>query len=150
MFAQLPQTSKVKTLGAVSPGKIMPINNSLTDTLGSNDTIFYKQLVNHDQVCFPYLSLLQKHVAGADTAVVTITLWQSVDGVHNWKQVKATTSPSAYSFTFSKALQLTGSEIDGWSAVIWFRSQYIGIRLVSATISSYKAIYYGSIRYDNN
>jgi hypothetical protein len=157
IFAQLPVnkktdgTSKVKDLGTAKPGDVIPFNPNLKDTLPSNDTLFYKVMVSHDIVVFPYESLLLKKVAGSDTSVITVTYWQSVDGKTNWQQVLSTTTPSAFSYSWTKALQKTGGvDIDGWRSVVWFRSQYFGARYISSTVSGYKGIYYGSFRFDKN
>ena len=156
LFGQLPSgkktdgTSKVKNLGALRAGTVLPINMALTDTLPSNDTLFYKALIDHNFVGYPYISQLLKKAAGSDTSVITVTLWQSVDGKTNWTQVLAGTSPSAYSYSMTKAIQKAGGiDIDGWRSIMWFRSQYLGIRYISTTVSGYKGIYYGSLRYDN-
>lgn len=151
LFAQVPKvTTKVKTLGAINPGVILPINSSLTDTLKSTDTLFYKVQINHSDVGYPYISLLLKGgIAGTDTATVTVTFWQSVDGKTNWTQVLNTTSPTAWATSLTKAVQKAGGmDIDFWRSIAWFRSQFLGIRLICGTSASEKAIYYGSVRFD--
>lgn len=145
--AQLPVASKVKNLGSTIPGKIVPFNLSYTDTLKSADTLFYKVLVNHDVNVYPYISQLTRLVANDTTA--TLTLWQSVDGVHNWQQLTTGTSPSAYSATIAKSTT-TGTEIDFWRSIGWFNSQWFGIRFIAKTKSGFKTIYYGSVRFNAN
>ncbi len=180
MFAQLPViTTKVKTLPAIKEGQICPINTALQDTMKTGDTIFYKIQVNHSEIGYPYLSLLLKRVAGADTATVTATFWQSVDGTHNWQQIKylsqvttvlmdttkywrhigaygvftgtgtSVNTETAFSVSLTKAIMKTGTSISFWRNNACFESQYLGIRLVSAVSSSFKGIYYGSLRYNN-
>jgi hypothetical protein len=147
LMAQVPGvTKKVKTLSpSLASGLIANINNSLADTLKSGDTLFYKVVVTHDRVGFPYLSILKKVVATDTTA--DVTFWQSVDGTHNWLQVKNTTSPTAWSTTLAKSTLAT--EYDFWQNVAWFRSQYLGIRFIQRVKSGSKVIVYGSVRYDN-
>ncbi len=151
-FAQLPVASKVKTLGTVQANGItVAINPSLSDTLKSNDTLFYKIPVSHSNIGYPYISQLYKRAAGADTSVVTITFWQSVDGIHNWVPIKAGSSPSAFSVSLTKAVQLAGKiEIDFWQNIVWFQSSYLGIRYVATTVSGFKGIYYGSVRFNQD
>jgi hypothetical protein len=150
-FAQLPTTAKVKVLNTVQPnGMTTAINPSYADTLKSADTLFYKIPINHGLVGFPYISQLFRKTAGADTSVITVTFWQSVDGVHNWVPVKAGASPSAYSVSLTKAIQKVGQiEIDFWQNIVWFQSSYLGVRYVATTVSGFKGVYYGSIRFNS-
>jgi hypothetical protein len=152
MFAQVPKVAtKVKSLAGLSAnGLTIAVNPSYADTLKSTDTIFYKTLVNHSNIGYPYVSLLFKGVAGADTATVTVTFWQSVDGTHNWTQVLNTTSPTAWATSLTKAVQKAGGmDIDFWRSVGWFQSTYLGVRLICGTSSSFKGIYYGAIRFNS-
>jgi len=103
LMAQLPVSTKVKTLSpALVPGGITTLNSSKYDTLKTGDTLFYKVLINHDEIGYPYLSLLLKRVAGADTATVTATFWQSVDGSTNWQQVKYLSKVTTFLFDTTK------------------------------------------------
>ncbi len=146
-FCQLPKiATKVKNLGAITAGVIQPINAAYADTLKSADTVFYKLVVNHSRVVFPYVSLNVKATAGADTSVITVTFWQSVDGTR-WSQVLNTASPTPWATTISKANQKAGNvDIDFWRSIGWFQSQYLGIRLIATSVSGYKGIYFGSVR----
>ena len=144
-FAQLPLSTKVKSIGPVSEnGLTIAINTSLADTLKGGDTLFYKVITNHAFAVYPYLSLIEKQAGTRDTTAL-LTFWQSVDGSHNWVQVLNTTSPTAWSTTLAKA---TKTDVDFWRSVGWFSSTYLGIRLIStgSSSSTYKNIYYGSIR----
>jgi hypothetical protein len=157
-FSQMPKvTTKVKDLGAISPGKIMAINPSLKDTV--IDTLFYRVLVNHDAFVTPYLSLLHQKPGSRDTTSV-LTYWQSVDGVHNWQQVKYGKALGAYSTSIdttsikNATLANQGRTISFLRDTAFFESQYLGIRFISNAPTSgakkayYKPIYYGSIRAD--
>jgi hypothetical protein len=147
IFAQLPAiTSKIHTIGPVSEnGLTIAINPSLADSLGQGDTLFYKIQTSHQSAVYPYISLIEKVGIGRDTTV-TLTFWQSVDGVHNWVQVLNTTTPTAWVTTLSKA---TATDIDFWRSVGWFSSTYLGVRLIGNGKKAgytYNNKYYGSIR----
>lgn len=148
VVAQLPVAAKVKNLGTCSPGKIVAFNNSLTDTLASADTLFYKLLVNHTTEVYPYISQLKKLVAADTTAI--LTLWQSVDGSNNWQVIKhglpSDTATVAYVKTIAKGT--TGNDYSGWRSNIKFESQYFGMRFIAKTKTGSKNIFYGSIRFN--
>ena len=237
-LAQLPVSTKIKNLATLEAGKISTINAAYADTLKSGDTLFYKVLVNHSYVGYPYISLITRLVANDTTS--TLTLWQSVDGTQNWQQItkvsqlttllfdttaiygrggnnvstmisdttlvygrggngqsdvlydttkimnhvspslKAlysakiteknrqlysssglTKNRSLYSATgtsynteavwnITVAKASSGScDVSFWRNNARFESQYLGIRFIAKTKSGFKAVYYGSVRYDN-
>jgi hypothetical protein len=158
LFAQLPKvTTKIKSLSALSPGSIVTINPTLTDTILNGDTIFYKVLVNHDIFVTPYISLLHKKPGSRDTTSA-MTYWQSVDGKVAWHQITKGKAQSVYSLLLDTTsinngtVGNTGHEISFLRDTAYFESQYLGIRIISNGATSagkkayYKPIYYGSIR----
>ena len=160
VFAQVPKiSSKVKNLGSVSPGTIVQINPSLTDTVLNGDTIFYKLIVNHDAFVTGYISLLHKKPGSRDTTS-TLTYWQSVNGIDNWHQLTKGKALSAYSLLIdttsinNATVGSKGHEISFLRDTAYFESQYLGLRIISngpATGTKkgyYKPIYTGSIRFN--
>ena len=145
LFAQMPVSSKIKDLGVVNPGVIVQFNPNLTDTLKTTDTLFYKVAFNHTYVGYPYFTYARK-VVSADTTTDVI-FYQSVNGKTNWIQLQSTTTPTNYATTIAKAA--TGGQIDFWSGVIWFQSQYLGVRFIQRAKSTSKIILYGTIRFNN-
>jgi len=160
MFAQMPKiSSKIKDLGSVSPGTILSINTSLSDTITNGDTIVYKMIINHDGQVSPYLSLIHKKSGSRDTTT-GLTYWQSVNGKDNWKQVVKGKAQGAYSLTIDttstkNATETSrGRDISFLRDTAYFESQYFGLRFISNGATSggkkpyYKPIYYGSIRFN--
>ena len=182
LSAQLPVSTKVKTLGAISDQgigapSIATFNAAKTDTLKSGDTLFYKVLINHGSVGYPYISQLTKLVANDTTA--TATFWQSVDGSTNWQQIKylsqtttlvfdttkyakgttgkfwdlysasgtSVNAETVWSVTVNKSTT-TGTNFSFWRQNAKFESQYLGIRFIASTKSGFKTIYYGSVRFE--
>jgi hypothetical protein len=106
-FAQLPQKKKVYTLGAIydngtAAQTFSTFNAAFADTLKSGsaaDTVFFKVLINHVSLGFPYISLNTKLVSAGQDTTATVTFWQSIDGSTNWQQLKQVTNVVAFDTT---------------------------------------------------
>ena len=106
-FSQLPQTKKIYSLSPIydngtSAQTMATFNATYLDTLKTTstaDTVFYKLLINHVSIGYPYISINTKLVsAGYDTTAV-VTFWQSVDGKNNWVQIKQAYNSILYDTT---------------------------------------------------
>ena len=148
--AQTPVATKIKTLPALNDGNglTIPINVSYSDTVKSGDTLFYKVLVGHNYVIYPYISILTKSLTSTKDTTTLLSLWQSVDGVHNWQRLyrdSVSVMVPYYGLTLAKSTT-TGTELDFWRYKLLFQSTYLGIRLIGKTKSGFTGIYYGSVR----
>lgn len=158
-YAQLPtKASKIKAVSVADDGRIKPINYNATstptysDTLKSGDTLFYKVLVSHSVIGYPYISWNTKLVAADTTS--KIDFWQSVDGVHNWQRLTKDSTGIAVPTTWYPILiaksTTAGVNFSFWQVAARFESQYLGIRVIANVKTGFKTIYYGSIRFNKN
>ena len=106
-FAQLPQKKKVYNLGAIydngsASQTFSTFNSPALDTIKSGsaaDTVFFKVLINHVSLGYPYISLNTKLVSASQDTIATVTFWQSIDGSTNWQQLKQVTNVVAFDTT---------------------------------------------------
>ncbi len=152
VIAQAPVAAKVKTCTLINANSSLPtfatFNKLLTDTLKSADTLFYKVPVIHTGIGWFYVTLKSKLVASDTTS--TVSFWQSYDG-STWFAVNAISSTytaSAYTATVAKSTT-ANTEFSFWQNNVRFDSQYLGIRFIAKTKSSFKTLYSGTIRYLN-
>jgi len=166
-----PVSKKIKYWTSITDngGNIIPIqggsygtyNPLYLDTLGSADTLVvifplhYPTLtqngsnsanIPYSTNTFPYIVESWKSTGTHDTANVTVTYWQSLDGTvsanavnYNWFQVTAGASPSAYSKTEAvRKIDQAYFETDFARTIVWFNARYLAIRYISATKSGFK------------
>jgi hypothetical protein len=144
------------------PGQYVGINLGTTyDTLKSADTLFFVIPIYYDKKVsdnigktnkvYPYIAQQWKKGGTRDTVNVTVTLWQSMDGVttssKTWVQLKSGKSLTAYSKTLSAYQLGVVQEIDCMRDTAYFNSVYLGIRYIAGTQTGFKEIPQSIIRF---
>ena len=156
-FAQLPQKKKVYTCSAIYDNQqaaqtFSTFNATFADTIKSGsaaDTVFFKVLINHVSIGFPYLSLNTKLVSAGQDTTATLTFWQSIDGSINWQQIKQVLPVVTEVYDTTKVLGLNGSNLivldttayakgfNGKFDLLYkYKSTYKGLNLYSASLTT--------------
>lgn len=133
--------SFIATEGAVIPFNFLTVK----DSIKASDSTFYIMKVDHKSAVYPVIELYCDTFVGKTDGVVTMTLSQSMDGVH-WMRLYSATSPAILA-ALTLAVDNSYRWLYGSSGVYWFEGKYFKICFTGASTSGMRKYVKGKVKW---